>query len=322
MNKFQDVLVVIRSAGERTETLCRKLILEQGVPAEQIVIVKEIPFSATLRKSFELGIQNKIKWTFCIDADVLLRQGSIVTMLSFAEKQDEKVCEIQGFVMDKFFGGPRPAGNHLYRTSLLKKAIDLIPVEGVDIRPESYLLNKLMRIGHPYVSVDYVVGIHDNYQYYRDIFRKCWVQAIKHGDRFNLFMKIWKEQAKHDYDFQVALKGFAAGVISTQEVFINKNLEIFNLEFQKAEIIEKGPMGKNEVTLDTIEDKIVNWKYDEFYLKMFPDLNSISSTPLKIKLNYKEKLDSIRNRGIAAYYTYRLGSLFKKMGTKIQSVVE
>ena len=72
--------VIIRSAGERTEQLCRKLIIEQGVSPENLVAIKEVPFSAALKKSFQAGIERGLKWTLCNDADVLLRPGAVETI--------------------------------------------------------------------------------------------------------------------------------------------------------------------------------------------------------------------------------------------------
>jgi len=36
--------LIIRSAGERTVELCKKLILEQGVTEAQVFVVQEVPF--------------------------------------------------------------------------------------------------------------------------------------------------------------------------------------------------------------------------------------------------------------------------------------
>ena len=61
-----------------------------------------------------------------------LRKCSIL-----AEQQAKKVCEVQGYVLDKFYVGPRTAGNHPYRTSLSPKMIENIQYEGEDGRPET-----------------------------------------------------------------------------------------------------------------------------------------------------------------------------------------
>ncbi len=77
-----------------------------------------------------------------MDADVSVLPNAISGLLDVANKLAAEACEVQGLVLDKFFGVPRPAGNHLYRTSLLSKALGLIPPEAQDIRPENSTLNK------------------------------------------------------------------------------------------------------------------------------------------------------------------------------------
>lgn len=274
-----DCLVIIRSAHERTELLCRKLILDQGVPEGQVITVHEVPFSASMRRSFEMGISSGFAWTFCIDADVLLRPLSIHKMLELANEQEENVCEIQGFVMDKFFGGPRPAGNHLYRTSLLGKVIRKIPEEGVNIRPEYYALESMVAEGHPWVNVPYVVGIHDDEQYYRDIFRKAFVQASKHDFLIGLFLEIWKKGARNDRDFEIALKGLAAGIEYVGEVFIDIGRSIYSEKFSSTGVIEKENLDACSITLDEIENRILGMPADKSYLARFPDLSSFGRAP-------------------------------------------
>ena len=53
--KCSDTCVVIRSAGERTEELCRYLAAQQ-VPEENVVVIREHPFSRAVLKSFEVGL--------------------------------------------------------------------------------------------------------------------------------------------------------------------------------------------------------------------------------------------------------------------------
>lgn len=314
----QNCLVIIRSVNERTESLCKKLILQQGIPANQIIIVNEIPFSKALQKSFEEGMKANYKWTFCVDADVLLRPGSIEKMLGFAQSTDENTLEIQGFVLDKFFGGPRPAGNHLYRTSLLPMALKEIPNEGVDIRPESRTLTAMAKMGYPFKSVDYIVGIHDDYQYNYDIFRKCFVQAFKHSDRYALFMSIWKTQANFDQDFKVALQGFAEGVLHQGEVFINKDLQVFRDKFESAGLSEKAVLDVSGIRLETIEEKINSWKLDPAYLRYFPTLGSIAPpVPAKKKTRMERFAQKRKELSLPVYGIFIIGYWIKKVGEKL-----
>jgi hypothetical protein len=263
-------LFIIRSAGERTVDLCEKLLLEQGVPKGQIAIVNEVPFSAAMKKSFQLGIDSGFKFTFCVDADVLLRPGSVQHMIEEFEKRPNNICEIQGLILDKFFGGPRPGGIHIYRTSLLPEVIKRIPEEGVNIRPESHTLQQMKKDGYDWIEVPYIVGIHDDEQYNFDIYRKNFVQAVKHIQLAELFVKVWKENLDRDNDFKVALKAFSDSILSNEVIYIDKNQSVYHEHFYKTGFGEKQPLVLNDFNLQTIEERIVNWVEPEIYSRKFP----------------------------------------------------
>lgn len=266
---YNNTTLIIRSSGERTLELCKKLILEQGVPENQVFVVHEVPFSAAMRKSFEIGISEGRKWTFYVDADVLLRPGSIAHMASEAEKQPDNVCEIQGLVMDKFFGGPRPAGNHLYRSSLLPEVIKRIPEEGVNIRPEHHTLLSMANDGYPWMQMPYVVGTHDDEQFNFDIYRKCFVQAVKHLELAGLFIPLWKRNIGQDNDFTMALQAFSDSIRYTGELYINSKQTVYLDGFRQSGIAEKANLNTAHFSLDAIEQTIQNWEEPPEYKKYF-----------------------------------------------------
>lgn len=279
---FASLTLIIRSAGERTLELCKKLILEQGVPVAQVLVVQEVPFSAAMRKSFEIGISKDRKWTFCVDADVLLRPGSIAHMIGEAEKQPENVCEIQGLVMDKFFGGPRPGGIHLYRTSLLPEIIKRIPEEGVNIRPEHHTLLRMADDGYPWLQIAWIVGTHDDEQYNADIYRKCFVQGVKHLYLADLFVPLWKRNIEQDNDFAVALQAFADSIRHAGELYINSKQSVYLDGFRQSNMQEKGALNQSLISLDTIEQAILQWEEPPEYKKHFPDRFGPNPQPDKI----------------------------------------
>jgi hypothetical protein len=312
--------VIIRSVGERTEQLCRELILAQGVSAENVVIVHEAPFSAAMRKSFETGLQRGLPWTFCVDADLLLRPGAVETMLRLAEAQPENICEIQGYILDKFYGGPRQGGVHLYRTALLPLVLTNIPAEGVNVRPEFHTLEAMKAQGYPYASVQYVVGLHDFEQYYRDIFRKCLVHAHKHQDLTDLFLSYWREQARTDKDFAVALKGYAAGVEYYGGVLIDTQQDIYQESFGRLGITEKqnAPDG---YTLSDIEDIIAHWSEPQVYQRKFPTkMGLINPAQLRPPMRHRF-MSRLSELGIKIV-PYSLGWLLTTLGKKILSWVQ
>ena len=214
----QDLTVVVRSVGERTQNVCWKLIAEQ-VPEENIVIINEQPFTAAIAKTFEVGLEKKKPWTLCIDADVMLREGAIVELLAMTQHLDDKVFEIQGNVLCKFYGGSRQAGNHLYRTSLLAKALQCIPSNNV-LRPETATILQMNSLGFPWIRKEMIVGLHDYEQYYIDIYRKAFIFAHKHR-YISIIEPMWHRLAHSDMDYQVALWGLKAGKNFEGEVKID-----------------------------------------------------------------------------------------------------
>jgi hypothetical protein len=317
------VTVIIRSVGERTEHLCRELILAQGLSPDHIFIVRDAPFSAALQKSFEIGIARGLPWTLCVDADVLLRPGAIEHLLALAEHQPENVCEIQGYILDKFYGGPRGGGPHLYRTSLLSKSIKQIPTEGFNIRPEAHTLAMMKSKGYPFKIIPYLTGLHDFEQYYADIFRKCFVHAHKHLWLTELFLAVWRSGAPDDRDFEVALRGFAHGIMHREEVLIDIRSNVYLLDFSNLDFKEKTDcISYKKYSPEAINQIIENWNEPEEYQKRFPDKMGLEHQHLA-RLTFqsakKNLADDVNEYGVLKIIPIALGKLFSRLGTWLQT---
>lgn len=266
----EKVTVIIRSVDERTEVACRNLVLEQGIKPDGLITIREKPFSKALRLGCEIGIQEGRPWTFFVDADVLLRRRSIDRIINLAESQSDNVCEIQCYVLDKFFGGPRPAGNHLYRTSLLPEFLNCIPEEGVNIRPETYALTTMATRGFPWVSVSEVVGLHDFEQSYQDIFRKSFVHSHKHLFFAEYLVSFWRDRARDDKDYLVALAGFGAGIRQFEETRIDSRHSHFSDWDKWIDVPAKHPLEVSIWNLDRIDREIEEWVGPEAFMDVFP----------------------------------------------------
>jgi len=316
------VIVVIRAAGERTEALCKELILAQGVLPDNVIMIRETPFSAAVRKGYEIGIDRGLPWTLHVDADVLLRPGSIEKMCALAEQQEQHVFEVQGKILDKFFGGPRDGGIHLYRSSLLQEALSCIPKEGVNIRPEFHTLNTMQKKGFPWIRVPYIVGLHDFEQYYKDIFRKCFVQAHKHPHLTQLFLSLWREYAPADGDFQVALKGFGSGIAHFDRVFIDTQQKVYESGFSSFRPEEKPDLSKDLYSLDDIEKIITTWEDHAAYRKFFPTRAGLSPRPHPAKpapFFSKANLNKLYlSLGLLRILPYMVGAVLCEMGKRIK----
>lgn len=313
---MEDITIIIRSVRERTEQLCKKLLLEQGIPESHVTIVREVPFSASMKKSFEIGIENGNKWTLCVDADVLPRPGSVQNMIELAEDQNKNICEVQGYILDKFFGGVRRGGFHLYRTALLPKVLECIPSEGVDIRPESRTLKEMAKRGYPRADVPYIVGTHDDGQYNFDIYRKAFVQAIKHLDRADLLISHWKKSAETDNDFKIALTAFSDSIRYTGEAYINSDQDLYKKKFEETGFTEKEELDPNSVSLQDIENRISQWDTDDNYYNHYPNSQGLDSTG---KVALRKIKHSFRKRGVGQTTLLMLSQIFTAIGEKLKS---
>lgn len=215
-----DVTAVVRTVGERTTEACLHL-LGQALPEANIHVISEVPFSRAVRRSFEIGIEQRRKWTFVLDADVLLRAAFLGEVLAFAERQQANTFVVQGLVYDKFFSLLRPAGNHLYRTKHLALASAMIPEEGSTLRPEAGTIDRMVERGYLFIQKQFVAGLHDYEQHYFDIAKKCFVQAHKHGQFVRQVWPLWQAKASEDPDFRAAMIGAQAGQQHQGTVFID-----------------------------------------------------------------------------------------------------
>jgi hypothetical protein len=210
MAHHSDALIIVRHVGERTRGLCREILARQ-VRDGDLVEVTGHPFATTLRASFEAGLAAGRKWTICLDADVIPASSCVARMIELAETRDRPVFECQALVHDWLFGVPRPAGNHIYRTDLLEKAVTLIDETSTTLRPESAVILGMRRAGYSWWQDDGVIGLHDYGQYYRDIVRKVMVLAAKftafHGELHDRFTRM----VETNQDFRVALEALSAG---------------------------------------------------------------------------------------------------------------
>ena len=248
-----DISIVIRSVGERTTDVCRTL-LEAACPGAPLTVINETPFSKAIRKGFESGIEMQRRWTLVIDADVLVRADFIEEASAFMRELNGDAFVVQGLIFDKMFNLLRPAGNHLYNTSLLEKALDCIPEEGESIRPESSTIDRMVGLGYPFIQRDLVAGLHDYEQNYIDIAKKCFVQTHKHSMFVDEVWPQWEAWKKNDPDFEAAILGVKAGKALQDTVYIDSRfLEKCIFDFHGEDrFVSKPPLAKDQYDDDTV----------------------------------------------------------------------
>ena len=249
MPNSESLIVVVRSSGERTTSTSQHL-LEQELPGVKVVIVKDFPFEKTLTKCFEIGKDSGMDWMMAIDADVIVRKGEPKKLFEEAKKLPKAYFQIQARVYDKFTGSIRDAGNRIYRTCLLPKAIGLIPPQNLKVRPESEVINKMVYQGHPSRKSNLIIGIHGFHQSYLDIYRTVFVYSTKFTGRIAKVLSTWKVLAADDDDFLIALRAAYDGLISMEPAHIDKRM--YQAAALKA-IQELGLKEKNDLNTSAID---------------------------------------------------------------------
>ena len=209
-DRASDVVAIVRSAHERTEEFCVRIAKLQ-VPDDRVVVIHERPFTAALARAFEIGMDFDLGWTLCLDADVLLADGAVRHMLDAVQADPETGFGGTGYILDKFYGGRNRGGPHLYRTSLLRKALPLVPDAAESLRPETHVKMVMSAQGHDWGTIDSLLGVHDFEQFYRDIYRKMIVRARKSSQNLMRLLRRAMANSRIDKDFAVAAWGLHVG---------------------------------------------------------------------------------------------------------------
>ena len=252
-NLAEKATVVIRSVGERTEGLCYDRLRCQ-IPEHNIHLIHETPFSQALRKTFQIGLQDNRPWLFVVDADVLVMPRIVDKMIAYAETLDEKVFCVIGMIIDKFLQSPREGGVHLYRTKWLRQAVSIVPDPYQAIRPENFVIRTMNRNNFRLVRTDVLTGLHDFEQFYRDIYRKGFIHAIKNNEMVLEVLDLWRKKAAADPDYQVALAGYEAGRQYGGRTSIDANaafMDSFEESLRSLGLSEKLPLTEKRVLAQT-----------------------------------------------------------------------
>ena len=285
----KNITVIVRSVGERTEQKCVEYLENIFGKANVFLVKNKVPFSKAVEETFQIGLKQNKKWTLAIDADVFLFQDKIIQFFDDAEKFsliEPKLYCLEGKLFDKFSQTYREVGFHLYKTKALKKALKFVEDGTNDIRPETYVKQKMAEIGYGFYVNDCQIGIHDFFQYPENIVKKAILHCKKHND-IETWIQKWQELSQYDDDFKWALKG----------------KEIFDSLQEKTILVDKNYMD-SLVSKYQIPDRdlniLTNKVIDEAILKynVQKDYNSDFSIVFEKKINKLFGKTKIENKRI------------------------
>lgn len=241
-NLIENLTVIVRSAGEKTTQQCINQIKKE-VDFSNIFLIQEKPFSAAVKKTFKLGIEQGKKWTLAVDADLLLFDGTIRTMLQNAEVYGNDLYVYQGFIVDWFMMNVRQGGPHLYLTQNLAKTEDYYSEMNDSLRPESFFY-AIMREKGMRVKIDRkIYGLHDYYQNYKDIYRKAFFHGIKH-DSWGHLLSSWLEKSAIEIGYKIVIKGFVDGFATSNKSYptLESMTERFNVLQKNLDLPEESEL--------------------------------------------------------------------------------
>lgn len=315
MSDLESIIVTIRSSGERTEQACIQSVLDQGVSDSQIHVIREVPFKKALEVCFQKASKSNAKWLLTLDADMILIPGVLSRFFQQAEKMPTQFIQIQAQIFDKFYGEIRRGGPRMYRVEYLDKALKISRSLNDHIRPETNIIQHMGKMGHPSRYISPAIALHDFEQYYRDIYRKACVYAVKHLKKIPVFLKQATKEVSKDPDYQVILKGIYDSLAKNLEAKIDKRM--FKEEAEKALIeldLHEKEYNVKKTDLDPILKKIQKRTSLDFEIEHTKDVPSS-------RLNSFEKVIK-RNGPIRAIIIYSglfflsLGKNLKRLGSK------
>jgi hypothetical protein len=210
--------IIIRSCGERTEKKCVELAEREG----NVFLIKEMPFGESIRKTYELALTFSDKWICVVDADVQLFPGMLQKGIDELNRIGGNVFCLDGKTDDKIFMYARRAGIHIYKRSLLKKAMQFI--DNNHIKPETNIRRKMAELGHKTYTSRIIFGKHDYDQFYVDLWRKAVCQTQKLARKTKGMPQKWAKLAKKDKDYLVIFYGHIYGKKYCKNIVIDKRI--------------------------------------------------------------------------------------------------
>lgn len=247
----KDIIVVIRTAGERTAELCKRLVQSQ-VNEDQIHVIEEKPFFKAVKKTIEIGSKSSARYLLALDGDILLYPDAVEYIIHSVNQIDfEAHLKSSFFILDEFRGKVK-SGIHLYNNKYSTKFLKFL--NNVDtnkyfLRPESENLKifaKQNNLCYSYAP-NHIVAKHDYFQYYKDLYAKYrlrYKRCENDGDidsvKNYIEMKLKENPDDMDYLF-------------VREIFnpIDSDMDI-NYVFHKCGIVEKDSLSEKDC------DSIIN----------------------------------------------------------------
>lgn len=243
--------VVIRAAGERTEQLCTKIIQSQLPNESQLTVLHESPFSRAVIRTFEIGIESKRPWLIAIDADIIPLDDVLVRIREICGKMHPNAFVATPLFHCHAVNGLATRGLHCYNATHLPVAWSLISSLKENLRPESRFHDAMSAKGYSRECYAKIFGLHEHEQFAKHIYIKSMLRSRK--DEFGAQIRASLESRAHtNRDCQIALWGFEdAQTDTTQPMEYDWDAPLPRFD---ARMKERGWNEQSAINLGTMSD--------------------------------------------------------------------
>lgn len=263
----EKLTVIVRAAGERTESACSAIVKKQTGNDPDVVHLA--PFSEAHIRSMKIALEGKRRWSLLLDADVLLHPQALETMVEEAEQISAPFYMLNFRILDRGFVGPA-YGAHLYSTSFLGHALAFQDDARNDQKPETRMCKEMAGVGVPSYLSKQIVGLHGYEQFYSDLYRTAFVRGVKYGSHFDYMLNAYYKRCNNDDDFKVMLWGLLGGRLhKLQQKQASLDIRVY-VESSKTtldvlRIEEKLALG-SDLPIDFVDSTINTHTVDSNYL--------------------------------------------------------
>jgi len=199
---------VIRTVGERTEDVCVKLVNLQKDEHESLHILRENTHAKAVESTIATGLESQAEWLVAIDADMLLTPGSILTIRKEIRSCSDAIAVLHPAVVDKMYR-MRRWGLTVYRNAAMDELNEKF--QKIKLRQNTKIESAAIKaLGENtqrqvYFSRE-VTAIHDFYQYYKDLYRKAYLNVTRNQGFNKEVKRCWKRLENSDPDYLVMYK--------------------------------------------------------------------------------------------------------------------
>tara|TARA_R110002072_G_scaffold42064_21_gene118959 strand:+ start:249506 stop:250453 length:948 start_codon:yes stop_codon:yes gene_type:complete len=252
-----ELTIVIRAAGERTQADCTQIIQNQLPDPAQLSVIQESPFSSAVAKTFQIGIDSGRPWLIAIDADIIPLDNAVTRIREICGKMDPRAFVATPLFLCNAVGGLATRGLHCYNAKYIQEAYDLIDTLDDDLRPESRVHDAMSARGYTRECYAKVLGLHEYEQSFKHIYLKAMLRSRKDEFREQIRQQL-EARAHADPDARVALWGFvdAANSVSQPiEYDWDASYPLFDKRMNAIGWAEKSPIdlsSLNDFALDRI----------------------------------------------------------------------